>query len=131
MKKSSMILVFAFCLLLSNVSLALTNGILADDYFEDVYAVLGSNRKLEISATTKNIVGSIQVTSCELWVKNGSSWSFSKYLDTPNTVEHNNDFYNSSINYNSSDFGVGTYRILVRITADGHTISAFSNIKTF
>ena len=131
MKKNYLVILLVFCLLFSNVSLALTNGILVDDYFEDAYAYLGSNRKLEISATTKFLVYSIQVTSCELWVKNGSTWSFSKYLDTPNTITYNNDFYNSSINYTSSDFGAGTYKILVRITADGHTISVFSNIRTF
>ena len=68
--------------------------------------------------------------ACKLYKKNGSKWNFVCSLPVPDTEAEDTILYDASADY-SSYIGSGTYRIYTTFNADGHSISRYSNTRTF
>lgn len=118
-----------FCLLLPIVvSYAGTNEVQADPVFAQMQAVLNSNKKLDITAFTNSGSGSISVDACMLQVRVGSVWQ--NYGSLPPPTDTGNGTFDATVDYSGS-IGVGTFRIIVTLNADGYTKDIYSNAKTF
>ena len=63
------------------------------------------------------------------WKKSGSKWIRQCALETPSAGK-NTFGYVREMDY-SDDIGTGTYRIGATFDADGHSITRYSNSRTF
>jgi hypothetical protein len=83
------------------------------------------------SATTLMTCESISVTSCILQVKSGTTWSNVGSVTPPSTVAQNTTIYGAIKSYASSCTSGNTYRLKAVFTADGHSLTTYSNEATY
>ena len=101
----------------------------ADEVFDSATVTLKSTKKASFDATTYGNQKTLAVTACWLEKKNGTKWVKQCNLETP--AERNNTFsYLKEMDY-SNKIGTGTYRIGATFDADGHSITRYSNSRTF
>lgn len=104
--------------------------IMADPIFTTASISLSSSKTATFYARTKTIQESITVTSCKLYYYNGASWIYVCDLPVPSVQSTNASIYIASMDY-SAGIASGNYRLYVTFSADGHTISRYSNSRTF
>lgn len=127
-----------FCICLFVITLFLSSmasayGIMpyADTEFDSATTLLKSTKQVSFRAVTYNVKSSISVTACWLEKENSDgSWSKVCTLTPPSVVSVNSFTYSATMDY-SSYIGTGTYRICATYNADGHTITRYSNERTF
>ncbi len=129
MKKRISFSLLLTVLVISCISLSFAE-IFADDVFNNVSTTLTSSKTASFSAETFNNQSSIKVTRVRLYRQNGNYWILIGDLPVPTDEATNTNLYGATKNY-SSDIGTGTYRLLTTFTADGHSISRYSNTKTY
>lgn len=104
---------------------------LADTEFASVTTTLKATKQVSFRALTNDMKSNISVTACWLEQKNDDgSWTTVCSLDVPSVVSQNDFSYSAIMDY-SSVIGTGTYRIGATYNADGHTITRYSNERTF
>ena len=124
---------YAFALALLAAVLVVVSasaGILADSVFDNATVSLYTSKTAHFSAETINVAASIKVTGVKLYKLVGGTWQFMQNLPVPSDETTNNIYFSASYDY-SSYIGTGTYRLKVTFTADGHSISVYSNSRTF
>lgn len=103
----------------------------ADTEFISTATVLKSSKAVSFRATTYELKGSISVTACWLEIKNSDgTWTTVCSLPVPSEVGTDTISFSTSEDY-SSFIGNGTYRVWATYDADGHSISRYSNERTF
>ena len=102
----------------------------ADAEFSSASASLSAKKTVTFSCLTNSEKKSIKITSCWLQKKDGTIWRFSKSLALPTVVASNTNTYGAWMDYSSS-IGSGTYRIGFIANADGHTVTRYSNERTY
>lgn len=120
-------------LLLFSAEYATADGITprADSEFASVTTTLKASKQVSFRALTNDLKTSISVTACWLEQKNNDgSWTTVCSLAAPSVVSQNDFSYSATMDY-SSEIGTGTYRIRAAYNADGHTITRYSNERTF
>lgn len=101
----------------------------ADEVFDSATVTLKTTKKATFDATTYGNQKTLAVTACWLEKKSGTRWIKQCNLETP--AERNNTFsYLKEMDY-SDKIGTGTYRIGATFDADGHSITRYSNSRTF
>lgn len=115
------------------ISAALAQGIepYADTVFHKATATLYSDKWVMYNCVTMSIVGELKITSCWLQKKVNGTWVWQKSLPTGGQVETNTDSILYDVDYSSYITGAGTYRVGFTANADGHTITRYSNERTF
>ena len=103
----------------------------ADTVFHKATATLYSDKWVTYNCVTMSIVGELKITSCWLQKKVNGAWVWQKSLPTGGQVERNADSILYDIDYSSYITGAGTYRVGFTANADGHTITRYSNERTF
>lgn len=103
----------------------------ADEIFMSVTANLKSSKITVFTCATIRYANEIKITSCELQQKIKESWVTICSLPAPDTVTHNTIGYGSYMDYSSYITEAGTYRISFTADADGHSITRYSNERTF
>lgn len=129
MNKRKKVLLLLVVLIFSWVSIALA-GTYSDEVFESVVVSLSSTKTATFTADTYLRQNSIKVIVVRLYRQYGNSWTFTGYLPVPTNEATNALYYGAIMDY-SSYIGTGTYRILATFTADGHSISRYSNTITY
>ena len=104
--------------------------ILADYVFNSATVSLNTSKSAVFSAETINEAESIKVTGVKLYKMVGGTWQFIQNLPAPSDESTNDIYFSASYDY-SSYIGTGNYRLKVTFTADGHSISRYSNSRTF
>lgn len=103
----------------------------ADTEFDSASTYLKASKQVSFRAVTYNVKSSISVTACWLEQKNDDgSWTTICSLAAPSVVSQNDFSYSATMDY-SSEIGAGTYRIRATYNADDHTITRYSNERTF
>lgn len=102
----------------------------ADSVFTSATATLSAQKGVTFTIRTSDEQNSIKVTACWLQEKNGSTWRYVKSLSVPSKNGTDTTVYNAYMDYSSS-IGSGTYRIGFIANADGHTITRYSNERTY
>ena len=103
----------------------------ADEVFHRASAALYSDRWVTYNCVTINTVAELRITSCWLQKKIDGSWVWQKSLPTGGIVGRNTDSIGYDVDYSSYITGAGTYRVGFTANADGHTITRYSNERTF
>lgn len=122
-----------FSLIITSFAIAESYEVMpcADTEFNSVTTLLKSSKQVSFRAVTYNVKSSISVTACWLEQENDDgSWTTVCSLDVPSTVSQDDFSYYATMDY-SSVIGTGTYRIGATYNADGHTITRYSNERTF
>lgn len=101
----------------------------ADEEFDSAYISLKSTKHAIYDCVTYETKKTISVTSCWLEKKKGSNWSRICSLEAPSS-KSNAFSYTREMDY-SDKIGTGTYRIGATFDADGHSITRYSNSRTF
>jgi len=131
MKKNKIITITALILIITVlIAPAASAARLADPLFESVTTNLLSAKVASFSAMTNEVQNRIAVTRCMLYKKNGAAWIYVRDLPTPSEVGMNTLLYGSAMDY-SGYIGSGTYRLYVTYCADEHSISRYSNTRTY
>lgn len=102
----------------------------SDSVFQSAYVTLTSGKTATFSAETFYDASEIRVSSVKLYKMVGSTWTFIRYLNLPEDVATNDVFFYTSADY-SDHIGTGTCRLKVTFTADGHSITRYSNQMTY
>lgn len=102
----------------------------ADDVFDAITATLTSTGGVSFNCATFDIQKSIKMTDCWLQIKTGTRWSKVCDLEVPSKVVTNTFVYTDYMDYSDS-IGTGTYRVGFTMDADGHTVTRYSNERTF
>lgn len=127
-----------FCILFCIVSLlfcSIANAFeitpYADTEFDSVTTLLKSTKKVSFRAVTYNVKSSISVTDCRLEKENDNgTWSTVCTLPPPKVTAKETFAYSATEDY-SDYIDTGNYRIRATYDADGHTITRYSNERTF
>ena len=128
MKKQIAIILILCYLVTLSTALAST---LADSVFDYTATNLSSSKSASFLAETFNTASSIKVTRVRLYKKNDSNnWVYIQDLSVP-TEESTNSYYYASNKDYSDSIDTGTYRLYVTYCADGHSISRYSNTRTY
>lgn len=102
----------------------------ADEIFDEYFTSLNASGMADFYAACYRYCSSISVTSVVLQKKNlFGIWSYNKTLVPPSAVFTNSYYYAAAKSY-SSDIGTGTYRLQVTYTAEGHSLTTYSNEVT-
>ncbi len=117
-------------LVLFNIAFASEIVPYADTEFSRATASLTTRKTVSFSCITHQQKSKIVITKCWLEKKANNSWRWVSNLEVPSTVAENTTLYAAVIDY-SDDIGSGTYRIGFTINADGHSITRYSNERTF
>lgn len=127
--KKQVAIILIICLVVTQYSAIAAT--LADPVFDYTASNLSSSKTVSFCAETFNTVESIRVTRVVLYQKNSSNaWVYSKDLTVPTDVSYDYDYFYCNMDY-SNDIGSGTYRLYVTYCAEGHSISRYSNTRTF
>ena len=115
------------------VSSALAQEVMpcADEVFHRATASLYSDKWVTYSFVTMSTVEELKVTSCWLQKKVGDAWVWQRTLPTGGVLSNNTNSLAYDIDYSSYITGAGTYRVGFTASADGHTITRYSNERTF
>lgn len=103
----------------------------ADEVFTSITITLYSNRKVDYEAVTQDICSYIEVSACSLYQLINGEWKYIRALRKPSGRETDDLLYSRTVSYTQSEIGSGTYKIGARFTADGHSVTRYSNQKTF
>lgn len=103
---------------------------LADEVFNSLTASLYTTGGVAFSCIAGAKQKSIMMTDCWLQIKTGNRWSKVCDLEVPSTVVENAFVYSAYMDYSDS-IGTGTYRVGFTMNADGHTVTRYSNERTF
>ncbi len=125
--------VLVFSLLLGTMPNANASEIMpyADSEFNSATTLLKATKQVSFRAVTYSVKSSISVSACWLEKKNNDgTWSTVCPLPTPSFVASETFAYATTVDY-SDYIGTGTYRIRATYNADGHTITRYSNERTF
>ena len=90
---------------------------------------LKTTKKVVYDETTYGTQKTISITNCWLEKKIGSKWVRQSALETPSAGK-NTFGYVREMDY-SDNIGTGTYRVGATFDADGHSITRYSNSRTF
>ncbi len=121
------------CVMMLTLSIGFAEEIApyADSVFYSAYISLSTRKDATFVGKTYHIQNTISVTACSLEKKTGAdSWTQVEILTPPKDICTNTHSYGSLVSY-TSEIGVGTYRIKATFDADGHTITRYSNERTF
>lgn len=129
MTKLHVVGILVFVLLFS-IAFADTQTPRADLYFASATAFLAANKQVIFDCTTNDIHNQIRITSVWLEQKVNNEWVTVKSLAAPATIAQNTISYGAVADYSSS-IGSGTFRVGFIANADGHTISRYSNSRSF
>ncbi len=128
MKKAICLLfVLFFSVALMNQVYAIT---MSDEVFLYTTASLSSNKDVSFTLITNYPTSPISIGSCVLQIKTNNNWNDVCTLPSPTITGQGIDYCSAFADY-SSYIGTGTYRIKYNATADGHTITRYSNSRTF
>lgn len=130
--KRTIALSFLLSLLLF-ASVAQADGIAphADEVFSSITVTLYSNREADYECVTLQTSSYIEVSACSLYQLINGEWKYIRALRKPSGRETDDVLYSRTVSYTQSEIGSGTYRIGARFTADGHSVTRYSNQKTF
>ena len=103
----------------------------ADEVFHKAAATLYSDKWVTYNCIVYDSVAELKITSCWLQKKVNGTWVWQKSLPTGGQVETNTDSILYDVDYSSHITGAGTYRVGFTANADGHTITRYSNERTF
>ncbi len=122
----------AMIIITISVSSAFAEGIMpyADEVFDSITASLYTTGGVAFSCMACMTLNSIKMTDCWLQIKTGNRWSKVCDLEVPTTVAENTFAYSAYMDYSDS-IGTGTYRVGFTMNADGHTVTRYSNERTF
>jgi hypothetical protein len=121
---------FLLCLILLSFivqATAATFTPMADSVFSRTSVSVNTSMSATFSATAQLVCESISVTSCTLQVKNGSTWSNVGSVTPPSAVAENTTVYGAVKGYSSYCTSGKTYRLKAVFTADGHSLTSYSN----
>ncbi len=127
LKKAGTIILCLICVSIICSAYAAT---MADSVFDSATTNLLSDKSVSFFAMTNTEQQSIKVTGCSLYKKNGSKWNYVCSLPVPDVEAEDTILFSTNADY-SSYIGSGTYRIYTTFNADGHSISRYSNSRTF
>lgn len=134
MNKSYRFIALATAIILmvfTNTALATAIMPRADAEFDSTATVLKSSKTVSFRATTFELKNSISVTACWLEIKNSDGkWTTVCSLPVPSEVGTDTISLYTSEDY-SAYIGNGTYRVWATYDADGHSITRYSNERTF
>ncbi len=103
----------------------------ADSVFYSAYITLSTRKDATFVGSTYHKQKEISVIACSLEKKTGAySWMQVTILTPPEDICRDTYSYGSLVSY-AEEIGVGTYRIKATFDADGHTITRYSNERTF
>lgn len=102
----------------------------ADLYFDSATAFLATDKRVVFDCTTYDVHDQISITNVWLEQKVDGDWTTIKSLPSPTNIAQNTLSYGAVADY-SEAIGVGTFRIGFTANADGHTITRYSNSRTF
>lgn len=103
----------------------------ADSEFAATTVFLKTTKEVTFRATTYDLKDKLSVTACSLEQKNDNgSWSTVCSLPAPGTIAEDDFSCYVTVSY-SSYIGSGTFRVRATFDADGHTVSVYSNERTF
>ncbi len=117
-------------MMLCSIAFADTPTPRADLYFASATAFLATNKQVTFDCTTNDIHNKIRITNVWLEQKVDNNWVTVKSLAAPANVAQNTISYVAVADYSSS-IDTGTFRIGFTADADGHTITRYSNSRTF
>lgn len=122
--------IFLLCSLFLFIGMGAYAETLADPVFLQAIANLQQSKEVTFSLMTNYSVDSIRITSCTLQKKVDGIWTTDQLLPAPSD-EDQGLVYSSTISYSSYIVNSGTYRIKYIAEADGHSITRYSNSRTF
>ena len=128
--KKAICLIVIVSLALSMVSINASATELSDTVFAMTSTNLSSAKSATFTALTYQVQSSIKVTMVRLYKQNGNLWTYMGTLPVPTYEATNTKLFGTQMDY-SNYIGTGTYRILTTFTADGHSISRYSNTITY
>lgn len=103
----------------------------SDTEFVYVATTLKNTKLVSFSAVTYEPKTSITVTRVWLYKKDSNDvWRYDRELPLPANPSTTPKTYSASEDY-SGYIGSGTYRIYTTFYADGHSLSGYSNARTF
>lgn len=115
----------------SNIAVSETADIImADPVFHSASAMLSTRKDVSFDFSTTSTVSYIMTTRCWLQKKIGNYWIGVKELEAPDVIATNTAFYGAFMDY-AADIGTGTYRVGYTAKADGHSITRYTNSRTF
>ena len=132
MNKTAKVFLCVMMIAILTVSSVFAEGImpLADEVFNSITASLYTTGSVAFSCVAGAKQKSIKMTACWLQIKTNNKWSKVCDLEVPDTVAENAFAYSAYMDY-SDAIGTGTYRIGFTMNADGHTVTRYSNERTF
>ena len=101
----------------------------ADEVFSSAAAYLYSNKYLKISCVTDD-PHNIRITNCWYEIKLNGDWEYGGGITVSPSSVSNGMILGAQVNC-SSYFSTGTYRVGFTVDADGHSISRYSNERTY
>jgi len=112
-------------------ALANNSQIKASQYYAEASVALNSSGKAVFSALTTFQFSELSVTSCSLQVKEDGIWKHDTMLTPPSYVAKNRYTYSAEKTYALNCTPGKTYRFKATFSADGHTITKYSNEVKF
>lgn len=103
----------------------------ADEVFHKAAATLYSDKWVTYNCVVMGVVSELKITSCWLQKKIDGNWVWQRTLPTGGVVARNTNSMMYDVDYSSYITGAGTYRVGFIANADGHTITRYSNERTF
>ena len=103
----------------------------ADEVFHRASASLYSDKWVTYNCVVMSVVGELKITSCWLQKKIDGAWVWQRSLPTGGVVSNATNSLAYDVDYSSYITGAGTYRVGFTANADGHTITRYSNERTF
>lgn len=131
MKKRAISLLVSILLLIVTTSYADTPLPCADTVFASATANLQSSKTTVFTCGLLDYANEIKITACQLQMKMYGAWETQCWLPVPSTIAYNTYAYGASIDYSPYITEAGTYRICFTADADGHSITRYSNERTF
>lgn len=128
-----LVAILALCTTLPAFAAANPNQTLrpmADEEFAMATPNLTTYKSVLFTSSTYEEKDKLSVTECWLEKKVGTEWEFVCDLPAPIRVETNTFVYTAEVDY-SSYIGKGTFRVGATFDADGHSITRYSNTRTF
>ena len=128
MKKS--IVTIALMILILGITQNVSTEILADPVFDSISVNVSSNKTVSFLAVTTEEHNSIEITRVRLYKKINNVWTYQGDLPLPTNVTVLSDSLSATADY-SSYIGTGTYILYTTFSADGYSVSRYSNSRTF
>lgn len=130
MKKKRLLVIVAVVLICS-IACAYAELVMprADEVFSSAYAYIYSNKNLKISCATYD-PHTIRITRCWYEVKIDGDWEEEGEISVSPSSASATCLLSSQASC-ASYFGTGTYRVGFTVDADGHSITRYSNERTY